>query len=45
MPIACGDGNSVIPFKTASGKKGILKVIATSGNETGTIEFALKIQK
>jgi len=36
---------TVIPFKTASGKKGMVKVINTTGNETGTIELAIKIQK
>jgi hypothetical protein len=35
----------VIPFKTAAGKKGLLKVIAQSGNEAGTIECAIKIQQ
>lgn len=36
---------TVVPFKTASGKKGMVKIIATTGNENGTIEMALKIQK
>ena len=35
----------VIPFKTAAGKKGLLKVISESGNESGTVECAIKIQK
>lgn len=33
-----------IPFQTASGKKGIVKVLAADTTETGSIEFALKIQ-
>ncbi len=35
----------VVPFKTAAGKKGLVKIISTTGNETGTVECAIKIQK
>ena len=35
----------VIPFKTAAGKKGLVKVLQCSGNESGTIELSVKIQK
>ncbi|MBU0764685.1 MAG: hypothetical protein KJ607_07620 [Bacteroidetes bacterium] len=34
----------VIPFLSAKGKKGLVKVIATDYQDTGTIEFAVKIQ-
>lgn len=33
-----------IPFQTASGKRGIIKVLAADTVETGTIKFAMKIQ-
>jgi len=35
----------IIPFLTATGKKGLIKVISADLAETGTIEFALKIQQ
>ena len=35
----------VIPFITAAGKKGMIKVINAELSESGTIEFALKIQQ
>ena len=37
--------NLVIPFKTAAGKLGLVKVVDVNGNETGTVELAVKIQK
>lgn len=37
--------NQVIPFKTYNGKLGLVKVISAGTSETGTIEFALKIQQ
>jgi len=33
-----------IPFETASGKKGIVKVLDADFDDTGTISFAMKIQ-
>lgn len=39
------DAGKVIPFKTAGGKTGLIKVISVSGIETGKIVFNLKIQK
>jgi len=33
-----------IPFQTAAGKKGIIRVDAVDNNEAGTITFSLKIQ-
>jgi hypothetical protein len=33
-----------IPFQTAAGKLGIIKVLDTNNTETGTITFSLKIQ-
>lgn len=35
----------VIPFLTVHGKKGLIKVIRADENESGYIEFALKIQQ
>jgi hypothetical protein len=35
----------VIPFKTATGKFGLVKVINAEHSEDGTVEFALKIQQ
>ncbi|MFZ4741483.1 MAG: hypothetical protein ACOYLE_10010 [Bacteroidales bacterium] len=35
----------VIPFKTAAGKIGLIKVLSVSGTETGKIVFDLKIQQ
>lgn len=35
----------VIPFKTTNGKVGLIKVNSVSGNESGYIDFDLKIQK
>ncbi len=37
--------SQVIPFKTANGKLGLVKVINAGTLESGTIEFALKIQQ
>lgn len=34
----------IIPFQTASGKKGIIKVIDAEHSETGKITFSMKIQ-
>ncbi|PLX08873.1 MAG: hypothetical protein C0594_05945 [Marinilabiliales bacterium] len=34
----------VIPFQRANGKKGLLKVIRADETETGSIEFAIKMQ-
>ncbi len=39
------DAGKVVPFKTAGGKTGLIKVISVSGNEAGKIVFDLKIQK
>ncbi len=39
------DAGKVVPFKTAGGKTGLIKVIAVSGNEAGKIVFDLKIQQ
>lgn len=39
------DAGKVVPFKTAGGKTGLIKVISVSGNESGKIVFDLKIQK
>jgi hypothetical protein len=33
-----------IPFQTSGGKKGIVKVLQADTVETGSIEFAMKIQ-
>ncbi len=35
----------IIPFMTASGKKGLIKVITTDENTTGTIRFSMKVQQ
>ncbi len=35
----------IIPFKTAAGKLGLIKVINADENDAGLIEFALKIQQ
>jgi hypothetical protein len=35
----------IIPFLTASGKKGLIKVISADITDTGMIEFAIKIQQ
>jgi len=35
----------IIPFLTASGKKGLIKVINAGLSDTGAIEFAIKIQQ
>lgn len=35
----------IIPFKTASGKLGLIKIISADENDSGKIEFALKIQQ
>jgi len=35
----------VIPFKTAGGKHGLLKVTSAEENETGFMEIAVKVQK
>ncbi len=34
----------IIPFQTQAGKKGLLKVIRADETETGSIEFAIKMQ-
>ncbi|MFZ4401780.1 MAG: hypothetical protein ACOYO1_17255 [Bacteroidales bacterium] len=39
------DAAKVIPFKTAAGKTGLIKVISVTGNESGKIVFDLKIQQ
>jgi len=39
------DAGKVIPFLTASGKKGLIKVLTTHYGNDGTIEFSLKIQQ
>jgi hypothetical protein len=39
------EAGKVVPFKTAGGKSGLIKVISVSGNEAGKIVFDLKIQK
>ncbi len=39
------DAGKVVPFKTASGKTGLIKVLSVSGNESGKIVFDLKIQQ
>ncbi len=39
------DAGKVVPFKTASGKTGLIKVVSVSGNEAGKIVFDLKIQQ
>jgi hypothetical protein len=39
------DAGKVIPFMTASGKKGLLKVLSADHDPAGKIEFALKIQQ
>jgi hypothetical protein len=39
------DAGKVIPFLTASGKKGLIKVLTTHYGADGTIEFSLKIQR
>lgn len=39
------DAGKVIPFQTASGKKGLIKVLTTHYGADGTIEFSLKIQQ
>jgi len=35
----------IIPFKTAGGKLGLIKVLSADDNDLGKIEFALKIQQ
>lgn len=37
--------NDIYAFKLQSGKYGLLKVTAVDGNETGTLQIAVKIQK
>jgi hypothetical protein len=39
------DAGKVIPFMTASGKKGLVKVLNADHDPAGKIEFALKIQQ
>jgi hypothetical protein len=39
------DAGKVVPFKTAGGKTGLIKVLSVSGNESGKIVFDLKIQQ
>lgn len=39
------DAGKVVPFKTAGGKTGLIKVISVSGTDAGKIVFDLKIQK
>jgi len=39
------DAGKVVPFKTAAGKIGLIKVLSVSGNEAGKIVFDLKIQQ
>ncbi len=39
------DAGKVIPFMTASGKKGLIKVLSADHDAAGKIEFALKIQQ
>ncbi len=39
------DVGKVVPFKTAAGKIGLIKVLSVSGNEAGKIVFDLKIQQ
>jgi hypothetical protein len=39
------DAGKVVPFKTAAGKIGLIKVLSVSGNEVGKIVFDLKIQQ
>lgn len=39
------DAGKVVPFKTQSGKIGLIKVLSVSGNEAGKIVFDLKIQQ
>jgi hypothetical protein len=37
--------NDVVAFVTAAGKKGLLKVVAVTGNNTGTIDIVVKVQQ
>jgi hypothetical protein len=39
------DPGDIIPFLTAKGKKGLLKVLSADHAATGTITFSLKIQQ
>ncbi|MCK9203735.1 MAG: hypothetical protein M0P58_04770 [Bacteroidales bacterium] len=39
------DAGKIIPFMTASGKKGLIKVLSADHDPAGKIEFALKIQQ
>jgi len=39
------DPDDVIPFLTAGGKKGLIRVLTADHDPTGTITFALKIQQ
>jgi hypothetical protein len=39
------DAGKVIPFMTATGKKGLIKVLSADHDPAGKIEFALKIQQ
>lgn len=39
------DAGKVIPFMTASGKKGLLKILRADHDPAGIIEFSLKIQQ
>jgi hypothetical protein len=36
---------TVFPFKTSGGKIGLVKIIRSDLNETGTLEFSMKVQK
>ncbi len=36
---------TVFPFKTINGKIGLVKILRSDLNETGTIDFAIKVQK
>jgi len=38
------NAGTIIPFETASGKKGIIRVVDAEDNVTGTITFDMKIQ-
>ncbi len=40
-----GEAGKVIPFITATGKKGLIKVLSADHDPAGKIEFALKIQQ
>ncbi|MDD3686914.1 MAG: hypothetical protein PHE56_09130 [Bacteroidales bacterium] len=38
------NAGTIIPFQTAAGKKGIVKVVSADHSETGTITFSMKVQ-